>query len=90
MNFAAVENRGVEFGPSTLIRCRAFLFCHPERAFCAKDLCSWARPLQWTEGMALFLKTSRSQVDRILDPERDNHAVKFAAGGGFGGAASCD
>jgi len=49
------------------------MFCHPERAFCAKDLCSWAVPLTWTgrHGGAA---------------ERWHHAVEFAAGGGRGGA----
>ncbi len=30
--------------------------CHPERVLCAKDLCSWAVPLRWTEGMTVALK----------------------------------
>ena len=40
--------------------------------------------------MAVLLKTSRSQVDRILDPKLRHHAVEFEAGGGFGGAAGGD
>jgi hypothetical protein len=47
------------------------MFCHPERVFCAKDLCSWTVPLRWTGSIAGLPKTSRSQVDRILDPKRD-------------------
>jgi hypothetical protein len=33
--------------------------------------------------MAVLLKTSRSQVDRILALKRDNYAVEYEAGGGF-------
>ncbi len=34
--------------------------------------------------MAALLKTSRTQVDRLLDPKRRHHALKPAAGGGDG------
>ena len=71
MNFATVENWPWDSASQHSTHCRTFMLCHPERALCAKDLCSWAVPLRWTKGMAVLLKASRSQVDRILDPNRD-------------------
>jgi antitoxin HicB len=40
--------------------------------------------------MAVLLKTSRSQVDRILDLKRDITLSRLAAGGGFGWSAGHD
>jgi hypothetical protein len=35
-------------------------------------------------GITVLLKTSRSQVDRILDPKTRHHAIEFAAGAAGG------
>ena len=40
--------------------------------------------------MAVLLKTSRSQVDRILESETRHHAVEFAAGSGAGRSEAHD
>jgi hypothetical protein len=39
--------------------------------------------------VATLLKTSRTQVNRLLDPEND-HLVHAATGGGFGWTESKD
>src|SRR5580658_9792197 len=39
---------------------------------------------------AVLLKTSRSPVDRILDPKTRYYAVEFRTGGGAAGSAGCD
>jgi hypothetical protein len=44
----------------------ALISCHPERVFCAKDLCSWAAPQIWTEDMAVLLKTRHHVVEVAL------------------------
>jgi len=40
--------------------------------------------------MAAMLKTSRTQVDRLLDPKKRHHAFQPSAGGGDGRASCFD
>jgi hypothetical protein len=47
---------GVGFGPSVFMHRRAFMLCHPERGFGAKDLCSWTVPPRQAGGIAALLK----------------------------------
>jgi hypothetical protein len=65
----------------------AFMFCHPERAFCAKDLCSCCGREDCTHFLAEEEPVTGGSHSR---PEARYYAGEFAAGGGFGGAAGGD
>ena len=61
---------GVGFSPPAFINCCAFMPCHPERAFCAKDLCSWGAATE-VDG--------RGRLKRDITLSSLRRAVAFAA-----------